>query len=368
MIALAVLIFTVPKFHEKMQIERSHMKRLIFRLSSLGDLILSQAVLEPPYAGETHWVVATEFHGLLLGNPKVTKVWDFDRKTAGSLVAWLRFLVMLRSQGFTEILDLHSSHRTWIARFYFKVFAPATRWRKISKERFRRIGYEVFKRNWPASFRPTHFARKCALLGGGYGNERPNLRWIFGNTSPDVSGRSRIAVVPASAWRGKEWPTERYLEWMKRNAQASHDELVLLGTASDRAAIALRDALRREGVSFVDGIGKYPLPDLARMLSECTSVVGSDTGLLHLAEAVGVPVVTLFGPTRADFGFGPMDEKSKPVQTSLWCSPCSKDGTLCFRPVNRYECLRQIDASAVEAAVHSILPQRKTSTAELGTL
>jgi ADP-heptose:LPS heptosyltransferase len=336
------------------------MKRLIFRLSSLGDLILSQSILEPPFKGETHWVVAKEFEGLLVGNPRIKKVWSFDRRKSGGIGGWLSFLSELRREGFTEVLDIHSTLRTWIARVYFRVFSPKSHWRKISKERLRRVGYETLKRAWPASWRPRHFAHKCALLGGGYGNERPNLRWMISSSVSESNGHPRIAVVPASAWVGKQWPTERYAEWMKRHLRdRAGDELILLGTEKDLAAVRLREVLISEKVPFTDGIGKYGLRDLASLLASCISVVGSDTGLLHLAEAVGTPVVTLFGPTRADFGFGPLDERSRPVQTPLWCSPCSKDGTLCFRLVQRHKCLRRIDGKAVEVAMKATLPREK---------
>ena len=334
------------------------MKRLIIRLSSLGDLILSQSVLEPPFGGETHWVVAKEFSPLLVGNPKVSKVWSFDRKTAGGMRNWISLLGGLRREGFDEVLDIHSTLRTRIARLYFRLLSPKTRWRRISKERFRRIGYELLKRSWPQSLRPTHFARRCALLAGGYGNERPNLRWLI--AAGEISGkgaRPRVAVVPSSAWVGKEWPVERYLEWVKRHLRdRPGDEVLLLGTSRDHAALALRDRLVQESVPFVDGVGKFDLPGLAQVLAASNVVVGSDTGLLHLAESVGTPVITIFGPTRPDFGFGPLDERSKPVASVLWCSPCSKDGSLCFRPVRRYECLHRIEVKTVEAAVKSVAP------------
>ncbi len=332
------------------------MKRLIFRLSSLGDLILSQSILEPPFEGETHWVVAKEFEELVVGNPKITRVWSYDRRSGG-LGAWFGLLAELRQGEFDEVLDAHSTLRTRMARIYFRIFSPRTRWRKISKERGRRVAYEMLKRACPPTARPSHFSRRCALLAGGYGNERPNLRWLLGASATAPGPRERVAVVPSSAWIGKEWPTERYLEWMKRHVRdRPRSELVLLGTEKDRSAVALRDALVRESVRFEDGIGKYAIPALARLLADCAAVVGSDTGLLHLAEAVGTPVVTLFGPTRADFGFGPLDEKSKSIQSALWCSPCSKDGRLCFRPIRRYECLRRIEAGALEGALKTLLP------------
>lgn len=336
------------------------MKRLVFRLSSLGDLILSQSVLEPPFEGETHWVVAKEFEGLVVGNPKIARVWGFERRESGGFLSWLRFLADLRREEFDEVLDLHMTLRTRIARLYFRFFAPKTRWRRISKERFRRAGYELFKRAWPRSLRPIHFARKCAELAGGYGNERPNLRWLITGADAGRGKRNRIGLVPSSAWPGKEWPVERYLDWIKNHRRGAIDvELVLLGTMRDPSALALQSFLLRERIPFIDGIGKHSLSAIAGVLESCVAVVGSDTGLLHLAEAVGTPVVTLFGPTRSDFGFGPLDERSRPVQSPLWCSPCSKDGSLCFRPVRRYECLRRIEPSSVEGALKPLLPGQR---------
>ena len=148
-----------------------------------------------------------------------------------------------------------------------------------------------------------------------------------------------------------------YVEWTKRHMRDNpSDEIILLGTQYDPAATALRSALLAEALPFSDGIGKYHLAQIGGILADCVGVVGSDTGLLHLAEAVGTPVVTIFGPTRADFGFGPLDERSKPVEATLWCSPCSKDGTLCFRPVDRFACLSRISAPQVESALRSLAP------------
>jgi ADP-heptose:LPS heptosyltransferase len=337
------------------------MKRLILRLSSLGDLILSQSVLEPPYAGETHWVVAKEFENLLAGNPKIQKLWTFDRRASGGMAGWIRLLSELRREDYSEVLDIHSTVRTQIARLYFRMFSPRTRWLKISKERFKRIGYEMLKRFWPASLRPQHFSKRCALLAGGYGNERPSLRWHLkapglSTAQSAPSSRIRIALVPASAWKGKEWPTEHYLKWVESHL-ATHEgeEFVLLGTTKDLSAVALRDALLRSGVKFEDTLGKYSLREISQVLAGCSLVVGADTGLLHLAEAVNTPVVTLFGPTRADFGFGPLDPRSQPVHSGLWCAPCSKDGSLCFRAFDRYACLKKIEGRVVESAVRKVI-------------
>ena len=81
-------------------------KRLIIRLSSLGDVILATSALSLPPASksdETHWVVAREYSGLLKGHPRLTKVWEFDRSKGGGILAWLSLCEKLWNEGFTEV-------------------------------------------------------------------------------------------------------------------------------------------------------------------------------------------------------------------------------------------------------------------------
>ncbi len=336
------------------------MKRLIFRLSSLGDVVLSQSILEPPYSGETHWVVAKEFESLIAGSPSITRVWVFDKSQGRRLIHWMRFLRDLRAQNYTEVLDAHATLRTWIARIYFSFGSPSTKWKTLSKERLRRLGYVVAKKAWPISWRPTHQSKRCAQLAGGYGNERPNLRWLarahaekvaegFSQPESDSAGPI-VAIVPGSAWPGKEWPAEKYADWIVGfRGRFENARFIVLGAARDHAAQELKTLLQSKRLSFFDAVGRWNLPQVAAALSQCDLALGGDTGLLHLSEAVGTPVISLYGPTQPDFGFGVQDERSLAISPQIWCSPCSKDGTLCFRTTRRYACLRELDPRIVLA-------------------
>lgn len=348
------------------------MKRLIFRLSSLGDVILSQALLETPYEGETHWVVAKEYESLLVGNPKIARIWCYDRKVHTGLRHWLAFLGEIQKQGFDEIVDVHSTLRTKIAKIYFSIHsllqARRPEWKTISKERYRRMAYILLKCWLPKNMRPRHFSRRAGLLVGGSGSEKPNLMWLLPEFSKQKNlsnAKTRIAIVPSSAWRGKEWPTVNYLELIAE-LRILHPtiEIALLGIPSDVATDRLVRQLESASVSFINWTGQRPLREVAQLIATCDLSIGADTGLLHLSEAVGVPVVTVFGPTRSDFGFGPLHSHSVPVDSTLWCSPCSKDGSLCFRLTNKYRCLDETKCSDVLHAVQAVLA-RVSDTAEV---
>jgi heptosyltransferase-2 len=83
------------------------------------------------------------------------------------------------------------------------------------------------------------------------------------------------------------------------------------------------------------------LTEVATLLSECSLLVTNDSGLLHVAEAVGTPVLAFFGPTVREFGYYPVLDRSRVLERPLDCRPCSRNGK---RPCHRGDlaCLRDI--------------------------
>jgi ADP-heptose:LPS heptosyltransferase len=81
--------------------------------------------------------------------------------------------------------------------------------------------------------------------------------------------------------------------------------------------------------------GELDLLATAAALVHCEVVVTNDSGLLHVAEAVGRPVVALFGPTSPQFGYAPFRPDSRLLRRPPPCSPCSKNGARpCHRPTH----------------------------------
>jgi heptosyltransferase-3 len=112
-------------------------------------------------------------------------------------------------------------------------------------------------------------------------SETQNAKRITQNDAP-------IAIHPGSGSPRKNWPVERWAELAGRlRDQAS---LLIVGGEADTAAVA---ALAAHG----DVAQNLPLPELARRLAACQRFLGHDSGVSHLAAAVGTPCVLLFGPT-----------------------------------------------------------------------
>jgi heptosyltransferase-2 len=149
------------------------------------------------------------------------------------------------------------------------------------------------------------------------------------------AGRTLVGVAPGAAYgHAKRWPAESVADVIVRLG-ARGIVPVLLGAAGDRdAARAIESALAdrgvvdadaavaggRDGIGWINLVGKTDLPMLMGVLASCEAVLSNDSGAMHLASAVGRPVVALFGPTneRATSPLGPHII----VHNDAWCRPC----------------------------------------------
>lgn len=104
--------------------------------------------------------------------------------------------------------------------------------------------------------------------------------------------------------------------------------LLFVGNDSDReSALSILDSIDWPG-PLLNLAGKLSLWETALALKDTDGLLCNDSGLLHIAEAVGVPVAALFGPTVEAFGFAPWRPESKAFSSMLGCRPCSKHGQL----------------------------------------
>jgi heptosyltransferase-2 len=160
-----------------------------------------------------------------------------------------------------------------------------------------------------------------------------------------------VAMAPGSRWPAKRWAQERFLE-LAESLSSRGIHVVLVGDAHD--ATWSRPIARALGEHCTDTSGECSIIETAAWIERCRAFVGNDSGLMHLAEAVGVPVVGIFGPTVRPFGYFPALEASRAVERGdVSCRPCSRNGARpCLR--DRQVCL-DIDAGRVERALDEVL-------------
>lgn len=134
--------------------------------------------------------------------------------------------------------------------------------------------------------------------------------------------RPLIGVHVSGGRQSKQWHVDRFAAAARQLARVHDATIVLTGAASDRPLIDLaRRALH--DVPFVDASGALDLPTLAALLAELDLLVTSDTGPMHLAAAMGTPIVALFGPADPR-RYGPLARDARVVRVDLPCSPCGR--------------------------------------------
>lgn len=146
----------------------------------------------------------------------------------------------------------------------------------------------------------------------------------FKKASSSIDG-NYIVISPVASFEQKRWPISCYRELLKRlleNKQLSEFRFVIAGGPEDHYCGELNLDPKR----VINLQGKSTLDQTNQALQEAKLVVTNDTGVAHMAEALGVRVIALFGPTSPSFGFRMHLKDSSVMYANVKCSPCSNTG------------------------------------------
>ena len=161
-----------------------------------------------------------------------------------------------------------------------------------------------------------------------------------------------IALHPGSGSPSKCWSPERFARIADWATDAYHAAVLLIVGPADGDAV--RRTLRQmKGTPVL--ASDLMLPHLAAVLGRCTAFLGNDSGVTHLAAAVGVPTIALFGPTDPRI-WGPRGEYVRIVRCEMPCAPCDD---LRRRACSHRICLERITIEDVQAVLSSLLDARK---------
>jgi heptosyltransferase-2 len=154
----------------------------------------------------------------------------------------------------------------------------------------------------------------------------------------------RLAIgAGASYGSAKCWPPGRFAELANRMQLQADADIVLFGTAAEESvSCAIAAGMRRPPIDLT---GKTTIADLPALFSQCHLFIGNDSGAMHVAAAVGLPVVAVFGPTDPH-GTAPVTPRCTIVQEKPYCSPCF----LRRCPID-HRCMRRVTTEMVEAAM-----------------
>lgn len=169
-------------------------------------------------------------------------------------------------------------------------------------------------------------------------------------------GTIRIALAPGAAYgSAKCWLPERFAQLADRLIADFDADVIIFGAAAERdVAGRIANAMRHRPVMLA---GQTKIGELPALFARCRLFIGNDSGAMHVAGAVGLPVVGIFGPTDP-FGTAPVTPERTMVQERVSCSPCF----LRHCPVD-HRCMTRIRTDAVYEAARQWLARRSNGLA-----
>lgn len=328
---------------------------LVIKIGALGDVILaipSLRMLRNKFPeARIGLVVDSRFLSLVSSCPYVDEVIPLDRMKSRSWLWLARFAKKLRRRSFDISIDLQNTKRTHLLAFLAGIPQRHGFRRGVFGGLLNRPDLTYDKPDSPVK----HQFRILSRLGVNQLDEGLELwtdpaseervrGWFeaYGITDPEkVVG---LAVGSSPKWPTKRWPTDSFRALAGRLAKELGCRIVLVGSSEDQR---LAETLAGDSDSIVNLAGRTLLPDLVSLIKQMRVLVTGDTAPLHVAKALGVRTVALFGPTDPRRHLPPGNGTTV-LMRRLPCQPCYKGK--CHNP-ETLACLKRIDVEEVFHAV-----------------
>jgi heptosyltransferase-2 len=324
---------------------------LVIQTAFLGDVVLTTpliSLLAQRY-GPVDVVTTPAAASLLDNHPAVADVIRYDKNGADrGFKAFRRVGAGLRAGRYERV---YLPHRSWRS-------ALLALWSGASE----RIGFAdsraavTYTARLPRP-REGHMAeRLLALAEAKPGDDSPPVSLGLAPTDLAAAdawladhgvGPDFVALAPGSVWATKRWPYYAELA-----AGLDRTSVVVGGPDDAELGRAIVDAA---GGRAVSAAGALSLRGSAALIQRAAALVTNDSAPLHLATAVGTPIVAVFGPTVPEFGFGPRRPGDIVLgHDELPCRPCSYHGPPAC-PLGHHRCMRDLPVDSVAAALGKII-------------
>ena len=328
-----------------------NLKFLVIRFSSIGDIVLTTSLLKSiktTYKNvEIHYLTLDKFSSMLEMQPNIDRIIVLNSDSGATEMMQLNRYI--KSSEYDKVFDLHGSIRSRIVTLGLSKITT-----RVKKPRISRFFLYQFHVNmFPKGYSSQVMYHQC--LQDYDMDSTPDTLLIVSNAEKRLAwsilkeidiDSNFIVMVPGAAWTQKQWQAEKYNNVINELSRLTNKKIIMLGTKNDK--ICKDISLINDSV--VDYSGKTDLRKAMAIISLSDSVFGSDTGLLHMAEALGKHVSMILGPTSTETGGGVSLKESINIETDIWCRPCSQNGKQkCYR--TRQYCMELISTDMVTNSV-----------------
>jgi len=342
-------------------------KILIVKPSALGDVIHGLPVLSVLRENfpEAHiaWLVKKEFAGVLASCPALDRIitwdrgrWRTVREGWQSLTEFWRFIKAMELTGFDLVIDLQGLFRSGLMAY--GTGAPV----RVGFSTARELSHKFYNVKVDPPSIDVHAVDRYLFVAdrlhleaapprfdlGVDEQARRNVLERLGACKDD--GRPLVAVAASTQWPTKEWPAKRFADVADGLISSFNARIVLVGTPPERPhADTVRYHMRGDAVNAA---GDTTLPELVALIDEADLFLTNDSGPMHIADALGTPLVAVFGPTDP-VRTGPYRQRRNVVlPRDCECAPCLR------RYCTDRHCMHGIPADAVLRMAEKLLNGR----------
>ncbi len=340
---------------------------LIIKLSAIGDVVQSLPLLsvlrENFPSARIDWLVEEEASEIIKGHPAVNRVFISHRKSwqkkilkgteySSVIQELFQFIKDIRSYKYDLVMDLQGLFKsgilTGLSRGKRKVGLAGAReggWLFLNERPvvvdYQRHAIDLYLKF--AEYLGCHFTSWNGNIPVSQ-NNKESIDQVLGKNGNKK--KPLVIINPMAKWKTKLWEAERFALLADRLQNDLSCEVIFTGSGHDRATIeGISSMMKKEPHNLA---GRTSLKDLAYLFTRSTVLVTTDTGPMHIAAAVGCPVVALFGPT-APWRTGPYGRGHRVVRAEMDCSPCFK------KKCDHMTCMKEIMVEEVFEAAKSII-------------
>lgn len=331
-------------------------KILVIRLSSIGDVILTNPVitqLRKKYPdAKIDFLVRMENADMIRFHPELSEIYKLDKSKGSSEIRRLREI--LQQRNYDVILDLQFNARS--LRLTGGTNSRVYRIRKNQFIRFLLVHFKInlYRRGGRKPLRVTQkYLRTASPLGVATDSYTAELhlsdqayrrgdRW-WGELNKLNFG---VLMAPGARHFTKRWPPEYYASLIRLIYETYKKKTVLVGGPDE---VSIIDEIREHaGTEITESYaGKISLMETCGLIKNAPYFISNDSALMHVAAAFRIPQVALFGSTVEEFGFFPVNDLASVFQVEhLSCRPCTHIGRSSC-PRGHFRCLTDIPPESI---------------------
>ena len=312
-------------------------KILIIRLSSLGDIVLTQsavkAVRDDFPDAKIHYLTKRVFSSIVEMFECVDEIHYWEEKYT--------LLTNLRKLKFDLAIDLHSKLNTFLIKSFIKAKQTAT----YNKEHLLRR--QIVKKKTDITISSTVGLYFTALEKIGikalFAEPRlfPKKNIKLPNILENEGHKKNIGIFPGALHSTKQFPVEKLAESIDSIPAEWNCKFIIFGSKAEKGLTEKLNYLTE--TKIVDICGELDLQQLVTAIDNMNVVISNDSGPMHIAAALQKPQIAIFGATHPKLGFAPLNKKAVILSADLKCQPCSLHGSkVC--PLDHFNCMKQVSA------------------------